>query len=338
MGSYNIRCSLTDFTITPGQSVVVIPVISQKGYNPVDIFDRHGTELKAESNFHSTCYASAFWNPIICPIHGAYDEYRLDDVGYSNVRLNLDELNITRLRYFFQSLRDWTFITKAGENKLYDVEFDARELLPKFADGITLDDIPKIEKMWAHLQDVVDEGRLFTRDYSGRPLQVQFMVVWDTAFRNAIKLEHDFDKSYTKGIEQVKRNIEELHAIQRELKYPTEVNTTNVFSNIQAWRNFSDYGSFGIWNDFLQKEVLSHAADLDSLKHKIAPFVEAMLLIHAFDDFNKPIIPKTTTGQDYQNDHGHQLVNFLSKMDKLWSQAYLAEYGESRFGEDGETD
>lgn len=190
MGSFNTNCMVSQQVIVPHAEVIILPIVQQATYNPVEI-TKDGTETSQYGFAHTTCYPTAFWGYAGPMIRGTYDDY-------GNFELLDTEDNNFNLISFFQHLKRDAFNTKAGENQYHDHSFDIHSLYdPKkiysFAELVTI---------WDSIWEVASENRVFLQDYNGHARNLQFAVIHHAAADYLISTVNQFTSYSGQSYEQ----------------------------------------------------------------------------------------------------------------------------------------
>lgn len=190
MGSFNTSCMVTQQTIVPNAEAVILPIIQQATYNPVEM-TKDGQDFSQYGFAHTTCYPTAFWGYCGPMFRGTYDDYG---------RFDLDDTpeNKINLVSFFNHLLDKSFTTKQGENQYHDHGFDMAKLFERKKEYT----FAELESIWEAMWDVTFENRLFVANYQGEPRNLQFAVMHRAAADYLIDTVNQFKGYDKKSYEQ----------------------------------------------------------------------------------------------------------------------------------------
>lgn len=340
MGSFNTACFVTRQTITPGDEVVIIPIVQSTNNRPITIVNtKTQEEMQVFSSFQSTCYPTGFWQYYGLFIKGTYYDY-------GRFEISKDPDNVRRLKNLLISLSDDMFLSKRGENKYHDLGMD-----PPSVDESSSDE--KVLEEWDTLYDGIFEGRVFTKTYFGNPAQFSVAVMLKITYDELINMARK--ETLYNGIKCTVDELcveainEQLSTLRTYYNCLIDANAENVgFAMLPIItsapsRALAGLGAIGL-KDFYtahlyeQSNVLeSEIADLVSspgkctvvppnIKHLISWQVENLIVNLSLSLMEIRIEPTYYTGQDYDNTNGKKFKKLVSTVCAAHNKALNARY------------
>lgn len=322
MGSFNTQCFASLQTIATGDPCYIIPIKKTMGYEPVKLSKEYNVWVKSEKSTeekivkefasfsfcNTTCYTTAFWQPVGHTISCKYDDYgkvMIDDI----------EINKQRIRDIFKSFmnKDAFYKTEQGENKFHEQAFDSSKFNAE-------DPIGSLERMW----DVIQEYRVFVTHYLGQPTQFQFAIVSKYAYDNLVnhieKRENWNDESndIEKKLERIIKNLKECDCFPDDIHDERKIRSyqhgrlkrvfDNHFNNSEGFTISSEDSKYNVIEEFMDTRTLT-----DESKGIIREYIKEMYFYSALNSLNIKLGPIVYASQDYTNDIGKEYADFVKK-------------------------
>ena len=323
MGSFNTTCFASRQTIAPRDECYVLPVIQARGYRPVDV------EFRGEKHaFYgvacTSCYPAALWTP-----YGGFIEAVYDD--YGQVVPKDTEINRIRLLHFIRSLLAAPVKVSQGENTVHDVPFDLAEfvstrpaLVPYVANGSRFDAIipadatifDELVTVWDYIWERAQEYRLFAADWDNIVRPVQFSVLHASSM-NALIAEVP-DKNYRK------EPLDPRTFFTRAVESASELANNEIFFKFALENKLRYLGYFSGMSYPSEAEELDIYANLfwekrlslDEFFGKMKPALDARYAISGLNELNLRFFPMEYAGQDYSNEIGSRVANFVMNVSR----------------------
>ena len=326
MGSFNTACFVTRQTITPGDEVVIIPILQSANSRPVTIVDTKTQQaMQVFSAFQSTCYPTGFWQYYGLFIKGIYDDYGC-------FKISKEPDNLRRLKNLLISLKEDMFRTEQGENKYHDLEMTP----PNVDESSTYE---KVLEEWDTLYEGIFESRVFAKTYFGNPAQFSVAVMLKLTYDELINMVRK--ETLYSGI---KCTIDELcvEAINQQLSTLKSYYNCLIDANAEnvgiamlpiitsaPSRALGGMGAIGL-QDFCAEYPNEHSDVLESeiadlvsvpgkctvvppyIKNLISWQVENLIVNFALSLMEIRIEPTYYTGQDYDNSNGKKFKKLVS--------------------------
>jgi hypothetical protein len=352
MGSFNTTCFVSQQTISTGDETVIIPIIQQSTYKPVDLLieTRDGIQEVSKYGYcSSTCYPTAFWGYAGPLIKGKYDDY-------GRFELTKTEENAQNLYSFLNSLVDKICDVKQGENSSHDIPLNFKELYnPKEKQTFE-----SLVKAWDKLWELSHESRLFITNYKGEPTSLAFAVMHQVT---ADYLIEELSKGKTWDNESlepkayfntyVNKRLAETLEIFSDKK---ELQDTMAFaaigmSNLEGFRLGEQEGSRislyyrkgrALSQQFLDyfknnPEQTSMPQEVtDELFKHVKEQIEHRYLATAISSYDLKLTPMVYAGQDYQNQMGNAYLKMVGEVNKRVNKLVKDKYGEDEEYDDDE--
>lgn len=327
MGSFNTACFASRQVITPGDQVILIPIMQHVG-TPAEIVDRFktGESLFPITPFSTTCYSTCFWRYFSQFIEAEYDDY-------GKFTFSESPENVNRVRHMLNKLGNEMFETKLGENRYHDVAGS----IPKIDDN---SDLEAIKTAWDEISDGVFESRVFVKDFHGRPVAFSFASLLKSAFDELLSIA-----SKQKLYDGTKLDIESMciygfksgFDLFSEIDEDTEQYLVSslvsfAFNNVRYLGGYSgisvDYpiksSTIDIDRDAailaFRQYIASEKKDFSALVELVKPIVEwpmkNLLVNAALGLMEIRIEPTYYVGQDYSNDIGMMFKKFVTNVSK----------------------
>ena len=338
MGSFNTACFASRQVITPGDQVVLIPIMQYVG-EPVEIIDRFktGESLFPLAPFQTTCYSTCFWRYFSQFIEAEYDDY-----GEFTFTESPD--NIERVRHMLKKLGDEMFETKLGENQYHDVAIN----IPKIDDN---SDLEAIKLAWGEIMNGVFESRVFVKNFYGRPVAFSIAsmlrITFDEllsivskeklydgtkldidsmcihGFKSGFSLFSDIDESTEKYLASnlvslAFNNARYLGGYSGiEVEHPINSSKIDEDAALLAFRQYTTSGN----KDF--------SAMVELVKPKVEWPMKNLLVNAALGRMEIRIEPSYYVGQDYSNDIGVMYKKFVTKVSKEHTKSLKEKYNDN---------
>lgn len=348
MGSYNTACFASQQTIAPGDPCLVIPLVQQNGYHPVDVH-RKGLSSKEYGASNSICHPTAFWQ-----LWGPFIEAKYDDRG--QMKLDFNPVNRRRLRHLFASLLQETATTAQGDNKHHDLAFDFAKFVCAQAPHVhalleqNRDDKPlpldnqlfdeQAALCWDYMWEVTLEHRMFGVRHGGPLRPIQFAVLHRSAYDSLIDLT---SKGTTWGgvsmaqrsffdyaMSEAQSRFNEMTAAHKEPFLAKMMFTEKFRSVIQRVGGDGDvyYQEEAVIPQILD-DYLDETRTLDETFIRLVPLLDSRWVLSALNELNLKLSPMVYNGQDYANEAGRAYSAFVNGVEKAVTAARRAEgYGE----------
>lgn len=341
MGSFNILCNLTGLPILEGDSVVVMPISRVTEFDPIEIYltDKEKSE-KLLTSAQIRCSVASYWTPFICPIFGKYDDYgagRNPDSEYGGIKIDeSDKLNQDRIKYLLKELCGYAYNTVQGDNEYHDHPFDRGHLNTLISEN-------KFTEGWYYVSSLLDAGRLFMRDYRGRPMELGLVVfrkeacewanmrldtdsAWDPRWTNDIQT---VDAIYEKGIKELETTMETYNKGFEHLDKLVNLGYYIANEKPAAWgMQFSEslIGSNRIFRNHFDQFDKLYKTDPEQFKQTMLPYIEAFRTIKSMEFMNILLYPNISCGQEWS--FAKMKSEFLNAAEKVFTQHVKDKYGD----------
>lgn len=343
MGSFNTSCFVSRQTIASGDACMVVPIMQQHSYRPVQLTRDDKTE-EQYGPCSSTCYPTRFWKPV-----GSFFEAKYDD--YGRVTLTDSKVNRFRLQDFIRETLRLAPVVAAGENQCHDLPFDLHKFMGENAPDLltyltakTAQERPERNDdkffeqgtaCWDYIYEVAQEQRMFWRNYSGvlRPMNFAIMhrAAYDglVAMTNACvgwdKESYEMRSFFDRALEETKKRMAELDA---EAEATTDVNekqrkSMHKFFAFDRFREAlrrvggSESSSYpaeqsvflGVADAYLDGKL-----DDDQMYGIIKPWLEIRYACSGLEALNLHFEPIVYATQDYSNEIGASYATFVGQV------------------------
>lgn len=338
MGSFNTTCFASGQTIAPGEVCQVIP-IRQSATDRVVQMIVNGVEEGHFGVASHGCYPNSFWVP-----HGSFIEASYDD--YGQFELADTSTNRLRLLCLFETLHKESLVVLQGENSVHDVTCNLREFVREKTPligsliGQVNTSMVDIESevffnecvtLWDYVWDVSQKHRLFVTDYKKNVKPLQFAVMHETAFRNAIEVVETSPNwrgnttTVHSYFDDIIKDFDKVTAIFGNVEDETYLFSVQYRIDMALNR----MGSFeGMYYPAEEREVLPEVikylrkeVDAEALFEQVKPALEARLVVSGLAMMNLRFSPMVTAGQDYRNEIGSLYAQFVAKTNAVVNAA-----------------
>lgn len=344
MGSFNMSCFVSQQTIGPGDAAYLFPIQQSSSYNPVELIDKNGTIQEKYSFASSTCYPTAFWKSAGPIIEGEYDDYG----RFSLINTLENEKNIITL---FNELFKNSAKINLGENEYHDLAFD----ISTQYDPQKKYTFNQLEQIWDYMWNVMQEHRVFIKEYSGDFFPFSFAVMHkvtgDYLIEKIAKSENWSKESnepekllmrtVTKIVDDTKK-IFSNRSIESMLGF-----VANKVAGLENMRmgNFegsyieSYYENTDAIYELLKNNISENTIIVDTnLIHKIMLEVQSLMnhkyILSGLDSINAHFSPMVYASQDYQNEIGNEYTKLVVEVNKRVNLLVKEKYGEDEDYED----
>lgn len=343
MGSFNTTCFASNQTIAPDDECVIVPIIQQAGYRPVEV--RSGaTSHSLYGITASTCHPDAFWSPV-----GGFVEGRYRD--YGQFELSNTATNRLSVLGFIGWLRDTAATTQAGENECHDLPFDLAGFLAQEAplllqllrptttgDESLVDSdafFAQLVKAWDYIWDVASEHRLFAATDSGVLRPVQFSVMhkaacdglisivearrsWDghpldrrSFFERALAQFDASDSAFDERLRKATEGAPDEHERLERVRIFFKV--TKFSDALARMGSAAGMSMLGEQETFHQLLPAYAAGDLSAqdLFEALRPLLNRRYVLAGLDVLNLRFSPQVYADQDYSNEMGGLYADFV---------------------------
>lgn len=350
MGSFNTSCFVSRQTIAPGDSCMLLPIVQQSTFNPVELLYAG----KADPQYgpcNSTCYPNRFWRPV-----GSYLEVEYSDYGRFVVRDTA--LNRFRLKQFLREMLRSSPAVAAGENKSHDVPFDLAAFMAEnaaelhahlteresdTAAGYDADVLfQQCLACWDYVYAVGQEQRLFWLSPQGNPRPLNFAVMHRVAFDElvastsaSVDLRNnslDMRALFGRALAQVSAQLKEQDATAKS-EFVVERNFTQKYFAFETFREeFRAVGSptLRIPAETVMRNAFHQYLDgkltEDRLFEILEPWLQERYAYAALEQFNLHFEPIIYTPQDYDNEIGDAYTKFVAKINASVTSALNDRY------------
>lgn len=350
MGSFNVKCFVSQQTIIPGHEAIIFPIVQQSTFKPVELIMRGNSDVVELSRYgyaNNTCHHTSFWGfygPIII---GCYDDYGRFTISES-------ELNERAIRAFLNKLSDRVYDVKPGDNEYHEHPLVFSDLYCKEKEY----SFAELVSAWDTIWDLAQEARLFVRNYKGEPASVAFAtmhkVVGDYLLENMSK-RTTWDnrtlepKSFFKNY--FIRRLESLFAaIGQEDSFNNILFVSLTLGRLEDFRIGSEEGSF-IGEFYRDSNVTARIKEyfelnpesrtisdevLDEFYELFKPEIEHRYISSAINEPNIKLMPMSYAGQDYDNEMGNKFLEIVQESNKRVNQLIQSEQEEYEEGDEGE--
>lgn len=343
MGSFNTTCFASNQTIAPSDECVIVPIVQQAGYQPVEV-SAGETSHSLYGITASTCHPDAFWSPA-----GGFVEGRYHD--YGQFELSDTPANRFSVLGFIGWLLNTAATTQAGQNECHDLPFDlpgflAQEapLLQQLLRPTTTGDAAIVDgdaffaqlvKTWGYIWEVASEHRLFAKTASGVLRPVQFSVMHKAACDELIRVveaRHSWDGQPLDRRSFFERALAQFDASDAAFDERIRKATADApdarerFEQVRIFfkvTKFSDalarMGSSAGMNLPEEQETFHAllpayaAGDLTAqdLFEALRPLLDRRYVLAGLDVLNLRFAPQVYADQDYSNETGGLYADFV---------------------------
>lgn len=329
MGSFNATCFASQQIISPGERVVLIPVVQALG-EKTTLIDRSGKKTEIRSPVLNHCYATAFWEYSGPLIYGSYYDY-------GRYELDTDPENMRSLRTLFDHVFAKIELVAEDDDKS---SFDFSTIYHPTQQYTTEELLNVFSVLWEHADRDEDVYLNGTHYSFTAPTNFKFAAILQDSLEYLVDL---VSKETTYGGKLMNEEFFIQEGIHRSSwQYLIE----NVIDNIPKDQvltidspvvksvmgmtgiSYLDFGSgahgitgnqptaeecLELVNIFVQNggHVSTEAIQQHLLKFQKRKIIAGMLHM-GLDMISARIVPQTYTTQDYDNTFGDTFLNFVS--------------------------
>ncbi len=358
MGSFNTTCFVSQQTISTEDKAVILPILQQSTYNPVELLVpvREGVkEISKYGYSSSSCYATAFWGYAGPMLKGVYSDY-------GNFQLEKTKDNEQNLRSFLNSLVGKICDVKPGENKYHDHGLSFATIYnPK--EKYSFEQLTEVmDKVW----ELSSKSRLFIRIYNGEPVNMAFAVMHEATANYLIE---ETNKCKTWDDESLEQKTYFHNYLNKKLS-----ENLSLFSDNKDLRDkFSDRDrlsfyvvnvtgleSFGI-GEQEGTHIRNYYPRDDSIMEKLEKYlkndrkeIEKEFSDKFFENFknqidhryiasglerlNVKLSPMVYASQDYTNELGNDYLKMVAEVNSRVNEVVKKKMGENEEDYDDEED
>lgn len=313
MGSFNTTCFASNQTIASGDACWVIPIRQASGDKPVEIQYRD-KKYSEYAHASTTCYPTAFWEPVGEPIRAEYYDYGRVEIMRTNE-------NLANVLSLFLYLRELGAVSEKGDNQYHDLSFDIQQFLADKA-GSVLDILDgkvgnhefelvktEMDLAWDYVWEVAHEHRLFVGASYTKPVrQFQFAIVHDSAYQNLIEL-HESQEPWM-HLPRERKAFVTYAAGHQGRRAP---DTITDFLRCGGGCNWA----YQLRYDTLSASVKDYALgniSVDVLYEKLKPWVDFRYFMAGLEMLNLKFSPLVYASQDYNNEVGEMYAKFVGEV------------------------
>ena len=349
MGSFNTACFASQQTISPNEDARIIFLIQSRSYSPVDLTFGDATH-KAYGVASSTCYAEAFWQPV-----GVFLEATYEDYG----KFSIKKTPHTRaaLAHIIGRLLESGLNASECENSSHDIPFNLASKLTECSAAFQASVQPRkfdaaapvyfteefdsdLDLIWAYVEEVLSENRVFMMDYSHVVRPVALGVLCESAYHGLIKAketEYSYRGEPNDMDSYVKRAVSELEERLATLKkdddgFHKSWLISDGLRSMTERISRSMRQSTCFISDFVDAAVaekLTTAELIEKVLPSIKPALQDMFAVGGLEEFNVRFSPMVYAGQDYSNELGKAYAKFVQEVSTQVSRVNLVRcYGE----------
>lgn len=317
MGSFLMKCFVSNQTIRENVDAVYLPILKHVGYNDCKL-TKNKTKITVKNEFDSVCYSNSFWELL-----GVKIDVIADDYGHQN--LVDTEFNKSSLNVFFNEVYNRSFKTAKGKNPCHDQAFDfdktckaqAPSLYSQFKTKqrlIGIVPIKEYQDLWEVLTHAIGKNRVFLKDYKGDPAQLQGALCLRDAY-NYLANKHKDDassKRLAQSLVSFKDHFKTLNLNQKGATFLIR----NLFSFCNSESksiHYSDYLMDKVAGDEWKKDAPAFLAQLEK---EIADILDFASFQTGINDLYIKILPMSYGGQDYQNKDGLEYAKMVMSVAK----------------------
>lgn len=350
MGSFNTTCFVSQQTISTDDEVIVLPILQQTTYEPVNILikNRIGiNEVKKYGYTSSTCYSTSFWGYAGPILRGTYDDY-------GKVIFEDTPENHKNMAYFLSELSAVICETLEGENKSHDLPLVFSSIYNPSEENSFEKMVEAMDKLW----EVASEARVFVRDWKGEPVNLAFSTMHASAGKYLVD-------SVSKGKSWDGASLEPKsyfhHYLNKKLKEHLEIfgdkKEVSSIANFYASQIFgfdgynvgSSEGSFirnnySFPDDSIEKIIQYFKENPNSteipttlsseLYENLKPQIEHRYLDEGLNNLNIRLSPMVYAPQDYDNTLGNDYLEMVKSVNTTIKTKLVEKYGEEEVVEE----
>jgi hypothetical protein len=327
MGSFNIKCFVTNQIITSGAACRVVPIAQQSTFNAAETVDRDGDTTKLFGVARGLCDINSFWRPQSGFIPCVYDDY-------GDVKPVLEDITRAHVLTFFGNVLLYCPNVLKHPTRADDTAFDFASFIADEAPGIAallnarrricpgpvtvlgpeLD--KELMRCWDYVWDATKRCRLYIQvhGYTLRPLQ--FAVMHERTYEALID-------RVTAWTDREGNSFEPLaymtRVLQDAFEYSKEVNSSQadgwageiaLCDSIRSSLRRLDRGDAypgGVESHFMRKyvaQLAKKAITEEQFLQACLPLLRDRYAIAGLDEVGAVITPVTVAGQDDTNRAG----------------------------------
>lgn len=358
MGSFNISCFASNQVISERQKCRVFGVIQSGTFNPVKL-TKGDLSVSMFGASRSTCYPSAYWEPVSSSLEATYADYGTFEFDLSGSN---KLIAVQLLGEIFKK----SFVAEEGDNQSHEPAFDFKAFVSEKAPALfaLLSKLKRYEEP-SNLEGVSDEevtlcldllqdcawsSRVFLEGYNGSVRAFRFAVISEIAYqrfithRESLKTWEDLPldrKSY------IERSVIAAHErVARSKTIRSELASTREFTEVDGSFAFveglresvfrSNEGTISVFQRThteklyeLSKAVYEDKTMSDEqLVENLIPLVGDTYMVSTMGDLNLPITPLMYAGQDYENKAGESYAKLVQEI----SVAVIEDIDEMHYG------
>lgn len=321
MGSFNTTCFASNQTIASGDACWVIPIRQSAGSEPVEMQYRD-KKYSEYAHASTTCYPTAFWEPVGEPIRAEYYDYGRVDIAETSE-------NLVNMLSLFLYLRELGAVTEKGDNPYHDPAFDIQQFLADKAgsvlsmlegqsSGANLEAVTTETKLvWDYIWEVAHEHRLFVGSSYAKPVrQFQFAVVHDSSYQKLIEL---YEGQEPWGEKPYERRAFVDYALERSVTTSEGRGLTDGYFISSTLRDagYARSYSYQLSDSTMDTAVYSYVAgglSADGLYEKVKPWIDFRYFLAGLEILNLKVSPLVYASQDYGNEVGEMYTKFVSEV------------------------
>lgn len=330
MGSFCISCGVSGQVIADDDKCVVLPVIQQSTFEPVEM-TLGGQTYSLLGVANSTCHPGSHGAPKGGFVTGTYADYGCicPDDTVTNRRVMVE---------FFVGLVKNSPVVEKGSNSCHDIPFDIKAFIadkaPVLKGGLSLVscfdsgfleelDFDELVTIWNYVWECTQEHRLFCRDGSGRIRPVQFAAFHSVSFRHLVEyamgLKGWNDEPYELGA-FLKRQLTELEEKEvdasEDKKFFLRLRVRDRLTlNMSDSVNSLLYPFLDEHFDLLDK-YLDERLEFEDYVEAMRPSMEGVYALKGMSCLNLKFSPIVYAGQDYDNSQGRAIAKLVSSISK----------------------
>lgn len=342
MGSFNTSCFVSRQTIAPGEHCMVIPIIQQATYRPMEVQSR-GEKSELYGISSSVCYPTRFWTPV-----GSFIEAKYDD--YGRFELIDTPLNRYKLADYLREALEKTPIVSKGENEYHDLPCDLLSFMQSNTPGLLAvfqargpiepdtseQFFAQCVQCWDYIFEVAGKHRLFWRHYTGILRPSQFAVMHSVSFETLVaslnagfdwhKNSLDMRAVFDAAIEATDKSLDEFASkVANPELNPEQLEMITVFRWSDMFKRLvfrigegegaiypSEYEAFMDASMAYRKKQITK----DDLFAAIKPWLAIRYAYTEMSGLNLHFEPMIYAGQDYENEIGRAYAKFIRKVAK----------------------